>query len=274
MKPIEGNLTGVKAYRALLSLAFEHKIYFVIAVIGMVIFAASDAAFAYLMKPLMDDGFIDRDPTIIKYMPVAIVAIFVVRMFAVFMRSYCMSYIGRNVINRLRQMMFEKLLTMTSDEYDQSSTATIVARFSYDVEQVAKSVSSSLTVFIQDSLRIIVLLGYMIWLNWQLTAIFLIAGPIVFLIVVRISGRFRGISRSIQRSMGGVTQVAQEVIDGNRIVKIFGGDEFERNKFQRRNKANLKLHLKMTIAQAVSMPLIQLVVAIAFATIIAFATSE
>jgi len=274
VKPIEGNLTGVKAYRALLSMAFEHKVYFLLAVIGMVIFAASDAAFAYLMKPLMDDGFIDRDPMIIKLMPLAIILIFVVRMVAVFMRSYCMNYIGRNVINSLRRMMFEKLLTMTSDEYDQASSAAIVARFSYDVEQVAKAVSSSLTVFIQDSLRIVVLLGYMIWLNWQLTAIFLVAGPVVFLIVVRISGRFRTISRNIQQSMGGVTQVAQEVIDANRIVKIFGGDEFERNKFEKVNKTNLQLHLKMTIAQAISMPLIQLVVAIAFAAIVAFATSD
>jgi subfamily B ATP-binding cassette protein MsbA len=274
VKPIEANLTGAKAYRALLSMAFEHKTYFVVAVIGMVIFAASDAAFAYLMKPLMDDGFIDRDPTIIKLIPVAIIAIFMVRMVAIFMRSYCMDYIGRNVINSLRKMMFEKLLTLTSDEYDQSSTAAIVTRFSYDVEQVAKSVSNSLTVFVQDTLRIVVLLGYMVWLNWQLTAIFLIAGPIVFLIVVRISGRFRSISRSIQQSMGGVTQVAQEVVDANRIVKIFGGDEFERNKFHKVNKTNLKLHLKMSIAQSVSMPLIQLVVAIAFAAIVAFATSD
>ncbi|MGD8347882.1 MAG: lipid A export permease/ATP-binding protein MsbA [Gammaproteobacteria bacterium] len=274
MKPIESNLTGVRAYRALLAMAFDHKIYFLVAVFGMVVFAASDAAFAYLMKPLMDEGFIDRDPEIIKWMPVAIVLIFVVRMFAVFMRSYCMDYIGRNVINTLRKMMFEKLLTLTSDEYDQASSSSIVTRFSYDVEQVAKSVSSSLTVFIQDSLRIVVLLAYMIWLNWQLTAIFLVAGPIVFLIVVRISGRFRIISRNIQQSMGDVTQVAQEVIDANRIVKIFGGNEFERNKFNRINKANLRLNLKMAVAQAISMPLIQLVVAIAFAAIVAFATSD
>jgi len=274
VKPISGNLTGYNAYRALLSLAFEHKVYFLVAVLGMVIFALSDAAFAYLMKPLLDEGFIDHDPTIIKLIPVAIILIFLVRMAAIFMRSYCMGYIGRNVINTLRTMMFEKLLTMTSDEYDQASTATVITRFSYDVEQVAKSVSTSLTAFIQDSLRIIVLLAYMFWLSWQLTSIFLVAGPIVFLIVVRISGRFRGISKNIQQSMGGVTQVAQEVVDANRIVKIFGGDEFERNKFTRVNSKNLRLHLKMTIAQAISTPLIQLIVAIAFAAIIMFATSE
>jgi ATP-binding cassette, subfamily B, bacterial MsbA len=264
----------MKAYRALLGLAFEHKGYFAVAVVGMVIFAASDAAFAYMMKPLMDSGFIERDAETIKLIPIMIVAVFIVRMFAIYMRSYCMDYIGRNVINSLRTMMFEKLLTLTSDEYDQSSTSAIVTRFSYDVEQVAKSVSTSLTVFIQDTLRIVVLLGYMIWLNWQLTAIFLVAGPIVFLIVVRISGHFRTLSKSIQKSMGGVTQVAQEVVDANRIVKIFGGDEFERNKFVKVNRNNLRLHLKMTVVQAISMPLIQLIVAVAFASIVAFATSE
>ncbi len=274
MKPIEGNLSGVQAYRALLSMAFEHKGYFALAVTGMVIFAISDAAFAYIMKPMLDDGFIDRDPFIIKMIPVAIVLIFLVRMVAVFLRSYCMNYIGRNVINTLRQMMFEKLLTLTSDEYDQSPTSAIVTKFSYDVEQVSTSVSSSLTVFIQDSLRIVVLLSYMFWLNWQLTAIFLVAGPVVFLIVVKISGRFRVISKSIQQSMGGVTQVAQEVIDANRIVKIFGGNDFEREKFSKINKVNLQQHLKMSVAQAISTPLIQLVVAIAFAVIVAFATSE
>ena len=274
MQPIGGNLTGFNAYRKLLSLAFEHKLYFLLAVIGMIIFAVSDAVFAYLMKPLLDDGFIDRDPTVIKWLPVAMVLIFMVRMVAIFLRGYCMSYIGRNVINTLRQMMFDKLLNLTSDEYDQSSTGTIVTRFTYDVEQIAKAVSSSLTVFIQDTLRIIALLGYLFWLSWELTSIFLIAGPIVFLIVVRVSGRFRGISKNIQQSMGGVTQVAQEVIDANRIVKIFGGNDFERNKFNRVNNKNLRLHLKMSIAQAVSMPLIQLIVAISFASIVVIATSE
>lgn len=273
MKMVHGELTGVNAYRALLSLAFEHKTYFLLAIIGMFIFAASDAAFAYLMKPMLDDGFIDGDPLIIKLIPLAIVVIFLVRMVAVFLRTYCMDYIGRKVINSMRQQMFEKLLTLSSSEYDQSSSGTMTTRFSYDVEQIARSVSSSLTVFIQDSLRIIVLLAYMFWLNWQLTMIFLIAGPIVFIIVVRVSGRFRTISKSIQTSMGDVTQVAQEVIDSNRVVKIFGGEAFEREKFSEINQRNLRLHLKMSVAQAISNPLIQLIVAIAFAAIVGFATS-
>ena len=266
--------TGVKAYRALITLAFEHKAYFGMAVIGMIAFAGTEAAFAYIMKPMLDEGFIGGDPFIIKMIPIAIILIFLVRMFAIFIRTYCMDYIGRNVINSLRQTMFDKLITMTSAEYDQSSSGAILTRFSFDVERVATSVSTSLTSFIQDSLRIIVLLGYMFWLNWQLTCVFLLAGPIIFLIVVKLTGRFRSLSRSIQSSMGDVSQVAQEVIDSNRIVKIFGGDDFEREKFAKINQSNLKLHLKLSVAKAISVPLIQFIVSIAFAAIVAFATSE
>ncbi len=267
-------LSGRHAYRELVSLAMDYKAYFFVAIIGMLVFALMDAAFAYLMKPMMDDGFIKRDEWVIKMIPIAIIVIFLIRMVAVFMRNYCMAYIGRQVINNLRRKVFAKLLTLTSFEYDKASSGTILTKFSFDIEQVAASVSSALTVFIQDSLRIAALLGYMLWLNWQLSAIFLVSGPLVFLVVVKVSSRFRRISKNIQSSMGEVSHVAQEVVDSNRVVKIFGGDEFERNKFERINQQNLKLNLKMATAQAISMPLIQLIVAIAFAGIVAFATSD
>jgi subfamily B ATP-binding cassette protein MsbA len=114
----------------------------------------------------------------------------------------------------------------------------------------------------------------MLWLSWELTSIFLVVGPFVFIIVVKVSTRFRRISKNIQRSMGEASHVAQEVIDSNRVVKIFGGEEFEREKFNNINHRNLRLNLKMTTAQAISMPLIQLIVAIAFAGIVVFATSS
>lgn len=268
------HLTGRHAYRELVSLALDYKSYFFLAILGMVIFALSDAAFAYLMKPMLDDGFIKRDETIIKLIPIAIIGIFLVRMVAVYMRNYCMDYIGRQVINNLRMQIFEKLLNLSSNEYDKSSSGAILTKFSFDIEQVSSSVSSALTVLIQDSLRVVVLLSYMFWLSWELSTIFLVVGPFVFIIVVKVSARFRKISKSIQSSMGEVSHVAQEVIDSNRVVKIFGGSKFERDKFREVNQQNLRLNLKMTTTQAISMPLIQLIVAIAFAGIVAFATSE
>ena len=270
----EDNASGFKAYRNLVSLALEYRRFFYFAILGMVIFALTEAAFAYLMKPMLDEGFINRDEFVIKLVPIAIILIFVVRMGAVYMRNYCMAYIGRQVINRLRSQIFEKLLTLSAYEYDVASSGEILTKFSFDIEQVSNSVSTSLTVLIQDTLRILVLLAYMLWLSWELSAIFLVVGPIVFIIVVKVSARFRRISKNIQHSMGEVSHVAQEVIDSYRVVKIFGGNEFEREKFNKINLRNLKLNLKMTTAQSISMPLIQLIVAIAFAGIVAFATSD
>jgi subfamily B ATP-binding cassette protein MsbA len=265
---------GLGAYRRLVALAMRYRSWFMLAILGMVVFALTEAAFAWLMKPMLDDGFIRRDPATIRWVPLAIVGIFVVRMVASFLRTYCMAYIGRQVINDLRRQMFDKLLTLSTSEYDKASSGAIVTKFSYDIEQVAASVSSALTVFIQDTLRIVVLLSYMLWLSWELTLIFLTVGPLVFWIVVKVSGRFRKISKNIQNSMGEVSHVAQEVIEGNRVVRIFGGEQYEKDKFEQINRRNLRLNLKLTTAQAVSMPLIQLIVAIAFALIVAFATSQ
>jgi len=265
---------GLGAYRRLVALAMRYKGWFMLAIAGMVVFALTEAAFAWLMKPMLDDGFIKRDPATIRWVPLAIVGIFVVRMVASFLRTYCMAYIGRQVINDLRRQMFDKLLTLSTSEYDKASSGAIVTKFSYDIEQVAASVSSALTVFIQDTLRIVVLLSYMLWLSWQLSFIFLTVGPLVFWIVVKVSARFRKISKNIQKSMGEVSHVAQEVIEGNRVVRIFGGEDYEKRKFETINERNLRHNLKLTTAQAISMPLIQLIVAIAFALIVAFATSR
>lgn len=266
--------SAIDTYKALIQLALEYRQYFSLAVLGMIIFALSDAAFAYLIKPMLDDGFINRDPLMAKLIPLGIIAIFVVRMVAVFLRSYCMDYIGRQVINKLRSQLFEKLMVLTTDEYDQASSALIVSKFSFDVEQIATAVSNALTIFIQDILRIIVLLSYMLWLSWQLTSIFLLAGPLVFIIIVKLASRFRGISKNIQNSIGQVTHLAQEVIDANRVVKIFGGADYETKKFKKANEHNLKQNLKLSIAKAISTPLTQLIVAVAFAGIVAFATSD
>ncbi|MCK4707391.1 MAG: lipid ABC transporter permease/ATP-binding protein, partial [Gammaproteobacteria bacterium] len=274
MQPIEANLSGKNAYKALISLALEYRSYFVVAIIGMVVFALTEAAFAYMMKPMLDDGFIKRDEFILKLIPIAIIVIFIIRMVASFIRTYCMAYIGRQVINKLRKQMFDKLLTLSTTEYDKASSGSIITKFSFDIEQIAGSVSTALTSFIQDTLRIVVLFTFMLWLSWQLSAIFLTVGPLVFYIVVKVSGRFRKISKNIQQSMGEVSHISQEVIDSNRVVKIFGGEQFETSKFKAINNKNLRLNLKFTITQAISMPLIQLIVAIAFAVIVAFATSD
>lgn len=269
----ETSSQGLEAYRKLLRQALTHKSYFGLAFVGMLMFAASEGAFAYLIKPMLDQGFVHRDPLISKLVPVAIILLFVVRIAASFMRTYFMDLIGRSVIMEMRRRMFAKLTTLHSSEYDRASSGEFLTKFSFDVEQMSQAVSVSLTILIQDSLRIIVLLSYMLWLNLTLTTIFLLGGPLAFYIVVRVSSRFRKISRRIQASMGQVSHVAEEVIESNRVVKIYSGQQFEIDKFERINNENLIQNMKMSFTRAISMPVIQLIVATAFAAIVAVASS-
>jgi len=261
-------------YRRLLSYALVYWGIFIIAIIGMVIVAGASTAFPALMQPMMDGGFVDRDPETIKWIPIALIGIFFVRVIGAFASGYGMSVIGRNVIRELRKEMFSRLLTLPKAFYDQSTTGELMSKFAYDVEQVANSTTKAITVFIRDALTVIALFGWMFYLNIKLALVFIIVAPVVAFLVIFISKRFREISQNIQISMGSVSRIIEETIKGQLVVKIFGGRVYEEAQFSVVNDRNRRQHLRMQMTQALSSPIIQLLIACALALIIYLATHE
>jgi len=269
-----GKRSGYQLYRRLMSYALVYWEIFIVAVIGMVIVAAASTAFPALMKPMMDGGFVDRDPDIIRWVPLALVAIFVVRLIGSFASSYGMSVIGRNVILELRRQMFSRLVALPKSFYDQATTGELISKFSYDVEQVANATTRAITVFIRDALTVVALLGWMFYLNVMLAFVFIIVVPVVAFLIISVSKRFRRISRKIQTSMGNVSRIIEESIKGQLVVKIFGGRVYEIEQFAYVNEKNRRQHLRMQMTQALSSPIVQLLVACALAFIIYLATHE
>jgi len=261
-------------YRRLLSYALVYWNIFIFAIIGMVIVAAASAAFPALMQPMMDGSFVDRDPETIKWVPFALVAIFFVRMIGAFVSGYGMSVIGRNVIRELRVEMFSRLLTLPKSFYDQATTGELISKFSFDVEQVANATTKAITVFIRDILTVIALVGWMFYLNAKLALVFITVAPLVAALIIAVSKRFRKISRNIQLSMGDVSRIIEESIKGQLVVKIFGGREYEENQFSRINDINRRQNLRLLMTQALSSPIVQLLVACALAMIIYLATLD
>lgn len=261
-------------YRRLISYALAYWGIFVIAIIGMFIVAGASTAFPALMQPLMDGGFVERDPETIKWMPLAIIAIFAVRVVGAFISSYGMSVIGRNVIRELRKEMFSRLLSLPKSFYDLSTTGELISKFTYDVEQVASATTKAITVFIRDLLTVIALVGWMFYLNAKLALVFMTVAPIVAYLVISVSKRFRMISKNIQLSMGDVTRVIEESIKGQLVVKIFGGREYEEDQFSQINDRNRRQNLRMQMTQALSSPIVQLLIACALALIIYLATLD
>ena len=271
-----GDHTGLEAaalvYRRLLGQVFPYWPVLAGAVVAMAVYASTDAAFAWLMQPMLDGSFIHKDPAVIRWVPLGIVGVFVVRAIGGFFSSYGMTWIARRVIRDLREAMFRKLLRLPAGYYDTTSSGLILSKVLYDVEQVALASSSAITVLVRDTFTIVALLGLMFYKSVFLTLVFVVIAPAVALIVGFISKRFRKLARRIQSSMGDVSHITEEALEGNRVIKIFGGQRYEEAQFEKANEYNRRQQMKLTATQSFSTPFIQLLVAIAFAIIVYLAT--
>ncbi len=270
----QDKLTAVYLYRRLLSYTFQYWQIFTVAIIGMIVVAGASTAFPALMQPMMDEGFVDRDPDSIKWIPLILIAIFFVRVIGAFVSTYGMSIIGRNVIRELRSEMFSRLISLPKSFYDEATTGELISKFSFDVEQVANATTKAITVFIRDALTVIALIAWMFYLNVKLALVFVAVAPIVTFLIISISKRFRHISKNIQDSMGDVSRIIEESIKGQLVVKIFGGSDYEKEQFAVVNNINRRQNLRMQMTQALSSPIVQLLVACALALIIYMATLD
>lgn len=270
---VEPAVAGKETYGRLLGYVKPYRREFAIAVVGMVGYAVTDTAFAALMKPMLDGSFVEQDQQAIFLVPLMIIGIFLLRGVAGFASTYYIAWIGWRVIKQLRDEIFEKYLTLPTSFYDKASSGELISRITFNSQMVANAASSSLTVMVRDSLTAIGLFGLMFYQSWQLSLAFLIIGPIIGVIVSRVSRQFRAISRSIQGSMGDVSHVIQEAVEGARVIKIFGGQEEEMQAFQLANERNREFNMKETVVKAMNEPIVQLLVALALAVIVYVASS-
>ena len=268
------NNNALHLYKRLLKSTGIYKKTFFLAIIGMIIHAITDTSFAAIIKPLLDGSFIDKDPSFIQIMPILIILIFVFRGIGSFMSTYGMAYVGRSIIRDIRRDMFDKILLRSSSLYDESVTGKLVSKITFDAEQVAEAATKAVTTVIKDGLTIIGLLSLMFYYSFELSIGLLLIAPLVGFFLKIMSVKFRSLSRDIQRSMGTITNIVEESIIGHRIIKIFGGKDYEKNTFDSANAYNRERNLKLIFVQSISIPLMQLLVAIFLAAIIFFVTSN
>ena len=268
------NNNALHLYKRLLKSTGIYKKTFFLAIIGMIIHAITDTSFAAIIKPLLDGSFIDKDPSFIQIMPILIILIFVFRGIGSFMSTYGMAYVGRSIIRDIRRDMFDKILLRSSSLYDESITGKLVSKITFDAEQVAEAATKAVTTVIKDGLTIIGLLSLMFYYSFELSIGLLLIAPLVGFFLKIMSVKFRSLSRDIQRSMGTITNIVEESIIVHRIIKIFGGKDYEKNTFNSANAYYRERNLKLIFVQSISIPLMQLLVAIFLAAIIFFVTSN
>lgn len=264
--------SAVQLYKRLLRYVKPYWPAFTAVVLTMVVYAATETGVAALMKPLMDGSFVERDPQTIKLIPFVIIGLFIIRGLADFFTTYGLGWISRNVIKTLREEMFNKLLVLPASFYDHSTSGQLMSKLLYDVEQVASAATDAVLTIIRDSLTIIGLLAWMFYLNGFLSLFILVTVPFIALLVYFVSIRFRRISKNIQNSMGNVSHVSGEIIEGHREIKTFGGQDYESKRFDKVNQGNRRQQMKKIATDAISQPLTALIAAVGLSLVIYIAT--
>ena len=262
-------------YLRLLAYVRPYSRAFVLALLCMGLSSLIEPAFPALMKVLLDEGFVKNQGNMdwLIY-PLGIFGVFLGRAILGFVGDYAMSWVSNNVIAELRMAMFERLLKLPSNYYGDAQSGRLMSRIAYDVNGVAVAATSALTSLVKDSLSVAGLLFWLLYLNWRLTLITLAIIPLIALVVRSFGGRLRRISRGIQESQGTISQVLQEAIEGQKVVKIFGGQAYESERFLRAVKEQRGLSMRNTIAAAAQGPIVQLFAAIALAVIMGVALTQ
>ena len=240
----------------------------------MVVLAATEPAMPALLKPTLDEGFLEHDLDKVALMSVLLVGIFLVRGLAAYASAFTMAWVAGKVVMDLRTQLFDKLLSLPNTYFDAHPSAQLISKITFDANQVTEAASYVLTVLIKDSLAIAGLLAWMFYLNWKLALVSLIAVPVVTVVVYRFSKRLRLMSHKLQQTMGEVTQAVDEGIAGQKEIRIFGGQAYERSRFWSTANWVRRFQMKFASAAAAVAPIAQLAAATAAAVILYFAAVQ
>jgi len=260
-------LTGFAIYLRLLAYLKPYWWAGVLVIVGNLLNAASEVGGAHLVKYIID-AISHQDQSAKNLFPILIVLMFFFRGVGSFLGSYYISVIARHVVYNLRLEVFDRLLTLSPAYYLSHSSGYLSAKLIYDVEQVTAAATEAGKTLLREGLTVIALFSYLFYMNWRLSLALLLVGPMVAFLVRKASKRLRKLSHQIQDSMGEVSHIVNESITGYSVVKNYGGQAFERERFDRASTSNLKKNLKMVITSSINTPLIQLLMAIAMGIIV------
>ncbi|OTA14991.1 fused lipid transporter subunits of ABC superfamily, membrane component/ATP-binding component [Xenorhabdus vietnamensis] len=262
------DLSTWQTFRRLWPNITPFKVGLLVAAVALVINAAGDTLMLSLLKPLLDEGFGKADISVLKWMPLVVIGLMLLRGISGFISSYCISWVSGKVVMQMRRRLFNHMMGMPVSFFDQQSTGTLLSRITYDSEQVASSSSGALVTVVREGASIIGLFILMFYYSWELSLILIVIAPIVAGVIRLVSVRFRNISKNMQSSMGMVTTSAEQMLKGHKEVLIFGGQKVETKRFNKVSNHMRQQGMKMVSADSISDPIIQLIASFALAFIL------
>ncbi len=255
-------------YLRLLGYVRPYRMAFALSILGMVLTALTEPLFPGLMKPLLDKGFVPAHHDDLYLIPLALVAIFVVRGLLTYFTSYCLAWVTNRLVMDLRREMFGRLLSLPTRYYDDQSSGVLISKVTYGVNDFTSAATNVLTALVRDSLTIVGLLGFMLYYDWKLTLIALAVGPLIVGVVRLFGKRLRAASRRGYNAMGLISHILEESIGAHKVIKVFGGQRYESQRFEEVSNEFRNAAMRESMAASSTVPLTQVASAIALAIII------
>lgn len=277
--------SGMKVYLRLLRYVVPYWGLFAISLLGFLIFASTQPMLGYMLKYFVDGlnnpnaGLFSEVPWLLEYapwaaqlpllqaVPLLIVLIALWQGIGSFLGNYYLARVSMGLVQDLRVALFNNLLTLPNRYFDNHNSGHLISRITYNVTMVTGAATDAIKVVVREGMTVIFLFASLLWMNWKLTLVMLAILPIIGLMVSSASKKFRKQSKKIQVAMGDVTHVASETIQGYRVVRSFGGEDYERERFFRAAEDNKNKQLRMVKTNAVYTPSLQLVIFSAMAVL-------
>ena len=245
-----------------------------VAVIALIINAVSDTYMISLLKPLLDEGFGSAESDFLRTLPLIIFAMMFIRGVSGFVSTYCLSWVSGNVVMEIRRKIFSHFMHMPVSFFDKEQTGALLSRITYDSEQVSAATSKALVSIVREGASIIGLLTLMFWNSWQLSLVLFAVAPLVAWAISIVSKRFRKISKNMQTSMGHVASSAEQMLKGHKVVLTYGGQDLEKQRFDKVSNQMRQQSMKLITAQAAANPIIQMIASVAIVVVLFLASVD
>ena len=255
-------------YLRLLRYAWKYKTVFLSGILALVIYSATNAAFLAAIKQITDEGFVKQSPDKAIFLPLMLFGLLATRALASFASNFSMRWVARRVVEDLRLDTFRQLMKLPISYFDQQSAGVVVSKLTYDVEQMANAATKSTLTFVRDSLTAVGIIGYMFYLDWRLTLIFILIAPGITFVLKKMRPKLHDAAHAVQESVGEMTKVSEEAITGQRIVKIFGAQHYENERFAKAAAKNRRMQIRLARLSGINSMTVEMLAAISLGLVV------
>lgn len=266
--------SSLTTYSRLLRYVRPYWKAFVVALVAMMVAAATEPLFAALMKPLLDRGFASEEPFALWIVPTTIMGIFLVRGLATYSGTYALAWVSGNVLVDVRREMFAHLLRLPASDFEREASGLLISRLVFEVNSFTDAASQVITVLVRDTLVVIGLIGWLLFLNWKLALVCFVLVPVMGIIVGAFSRRMRRLNRGNLEETAQMTRVVEEAVQGHKVIRIFGAHERIEQRFEERSRRMRRVAIRIMSAAAAAQPITQLCAAAAVAVVVTVAVAQ